>query len=266
MLESVWDTEIHCAVRAGDEADNWSQVSNIVTRILPPRPTTTTPVPVTSELNLETKEILELIRRGHIHNITSIKNIQVRTAVMAVKELVTIFCFQGIHDLLKGLGRTGTEATNSIYIATGVMTGVVAVIVIMLLVMIYRNRRKAKLVQEPVSSSFPISDIRVRAESSESPTLIHSSKLSSADGSSKVLLNWLEDLSNHSHNTPGHLAVSGHNPEPVHIPGHSDTLHNTSHNTPARSPQRQRMLTNGSFVKVKTPLTLNASKLHLEYL
>ena len=77
-LESVWDTEIHCAVRAGDEADNWSQVSNIVSRILPPRPTTTTPVPVTSDLNLETKEILELIRRGHIHNITSIKNIQVR--------------------------------------------------------------------------------------------------------------------------------------------------------------------------------------------
>ena len=175
---------------------------------------------------------------------------------MIVNGVVITFChLQGIQDLLKGLGRSGTEATNSIYIATGVMAGVVAVIVIMLLVMIYRNRRKAKLVQEPVSSSFPISDIRVRAESSESPTLIHSSKLSSADGSSKVLLNWLEDLSNHSHNTPGHLAVSGHNPEPVHIPGHSDTLHNTSHNTPARSPQRQRMLTNGSFVKVKTPLT-----------
>ena len=98
----------------------------------------------------------------------------------------TFFHLQGIQDLLKGLGRSGSEATNSIYIATGVMAGVVAVIVIMLLVMIYRNRRKAKLVQEPVSSSFPISDIRVRAETSESPTLIHSSKLSSADGSSKV--------------------------------------------------------------------------------
>ena len=86
-LGSVWDTEIHCAVRTGDEADNWSQVSNIVTRILPPMPTTTTPVPMTSELNLETKEILELIRRGHIHNITSIKNIQVIPAVMAVKDM-----------------------------------------------------------------------------------------------------------------------------------------------------------------------------------
>ena len=186
MLESVWDTEIHCAVRAGDEADNWSQVSNIVSTILPPKPTTTTPVPVTNSLNLETRDILELIRRGHIHNITSIQNIQVRPDEMSVKELVNIFYFQDIQDLLKGLGRTGTEATNSIYIATGVMAGVVAVIVIMLLVMIHRNRRKAKLVQEPVSSSFPISDIRVRAESSESPTLIHSSKLSSADGSSKV--------------------------------------------------------------------------------
>ena len=64
----------------------------------------------------------------------------------------------------------------------------VAVIVIMLLVIIYGNRRKAKLVQEPVSSPLPISYIRVRAESSESSTLIHSSKLSSADVSSKVLL------------------------------------------------------------------------------
>ena len=106
---------------------------------------------------------------------------------MIVNGVVNTFChLQGIQDLLKGLGRSGTEATNSIYIATGVMAGVVAVIVIMLLVMIHRNRRKAKLVQEPVSSSFPISDIRVRAETSESPTLIHSSKLSSADGSSKV--------------------------------------------------------------------------------
>ena len=81
MLESVWDTEIHCAVRAGDEADNWSPVSNIVSRILPPKPNT--PVLVTSDMNLETNEILELIRIGHIHNITSIKNIQVRPTVMA---------------------------------------------------------------------------------------------------------------------------------------------------------------------------------------
>ena len=156
------------------------------------------------------------------------------------------------------------------------MAGVVAVIVIMLLVMIHRNRRKAKLVQEPVSSSFPISDIRVRAESSESPTLIHSSKLSSADGSSKVgvqdkwhitrhininvqvLLNWLEDLPTHGHNTLGHHPpVSRHNPEPGHM---SDNIHNTGHATPARSPQRQRMLTNGSFVKVK--LTLFRCQMH----
>ena len=53
---------------------------------------------------------------------------------------------------------------------------------------VFRNRRRAKLVQEPVTgSAFPVSDIRVRprAGTSESPTLIHSSKLST-DGSSKV--------------------------------------------------------------------------------
>ena len=41
-----------------------------------------------------------------------------------------------------------------------------------------QNRRKQKLVNEPVSSAFPVSDIRVRQQASESPTLIHSSKLS----------------------------------------------------------------------------------------
>ena len=94
MLENVWDTEIHCAVRAGDEADNWSQVSNIVTRLFPPKPTTTTPVPVTNSLNLETGDILELIRRGHIHNITSIQNIQVGLALMTVREFVNTFVFR----------------------------------------------------------------------------------------------------------------------------------------------------------------------------
>ena len=56
------------------------------------------------------------------------------------------------------------------------------------MLIVFRNRRRAKLVQEPVTgSAFPVSDIRVRprAGTSESPTLIHSSKLST-DGSSKV--------------------------------------------------------------------------------
>ena len=87
-------------------------------------------------------------------------------------------------------------------------------------------------------STFPISDIRVRQQSSESPTLIHSSKLSSADGSSKVLLSWLEDLPTHGQGH-GHAGYHGQDGG-----GGGGEV--------ARSPQRQRMLTNGSFVKVGT--------------
>ena len=85
-LGSLWDTELTCGVRAGDDGDNWGQVSNIVTRVLPPRPTTTTQAPVTRELELDTRDILALIRGGHIHNISSIENIQVRPAVRGGKE------------------------------------------------------------------------------------------------------------------------------------------------------------------------------------
>ena len=46
-----------------------------------------------------------------------------------------------LQQLIRGLGGAGAGAgpSSSIYIATGVMAGVVAVIVLMLIVMIYRS-------------------------------------------------------------------------------------------------------------------------------
>merc|ERR1719270_957042 len=168
------------------------------------------------------------------------------TMDMHLLEIIKHGNYSGLQELLTLTGIAGdsvrSHTTNSIYIATGVMAGVVTVIVVMLIVMIYRNRRKQKLVNEPVGSTFPVSDIRVRAQASESPTLIHSSKLSSADGSSKVLLSWLEDLPTHSHGlqdtSPGHHGYQAHGGQDV------------SNGGGGRSPQRQRMLTNGSFVKM----------------
>ena len=89
------------------------------------------------------------------------------------------------------------------------MCGVVAVIVVLLLALVIRTRKRRQLVRRLInpsslllfshlqvtahstgtttaSSAFPVTDIRVRQAASESPTLIHSSKLSSVDGSSKV--------------------------------------------------------------------------------
>ena len=190
-----WDSLLHCAVQAYDSEGNRAQLSNIVEVTTPAQPTTSAP-PQVEEVDTQTKELLKIIRLGNYSHI------------------------QELIDGINSGNSNRTNTTNNIYIATGVMAGIVAVIVLLLLVMIYRNRRKQKLVSEPVSSTFPVSDIRVRQQASESPTLIHSSKLSSTDGSSKVLLSWLEDLP-------------------------------TSSLQQNRSPQRQRMLTNGSFVKLQ---------------
>ena len=190
-----WDRTMYCAVLAFDTNNNRGKVSNVIEVITPAQQTS--PVPPAEEVDSHTKELLKIIRLGN---------------------------YSHIQELIDGINNGNsnrTNTTNNIYIATGVMAGIVAVIVLLLAVMIYRNRRKQKLVSEPVSSTFPVSDIRVRQQASESPTLIHSSKLSSTDGSSKVLLSWLEDLPTSS------VAQQ------------------------SRSPQRQRMLTNGSFVKLQ---------------
>ena len=192
LTTELWDSQLYCAVLAYDRLGNRGQSSNIAEVNIPSQPTTTAdPALEEEEVDTHTKELIKIIRLGN---------------------------YSHIQELIDGINSGNSDranTTNNIYIATGVMAGIVAVIVLLLLVMIYRNRRKAKLVSEPVTSTFPVSDIRVRQQASESPTLIHSSKLSSTDGSSKVLLSWLEDLPT------------------------------------SRSPHRQRMLTNGSFVKLQ---------------
>ena len=192
LTTDQWDSRLYCGVLAYDDLGNRGQISNIVEVIIPTQPTTAAPDLENEEVDTHTQELIKIIRLGN---------------------------YSHIQELLDGINSGNsdrTNTTNNIYIATGVMAGIVAVIVLLLLVMIYRNRRKQKLVSEPViTSTFPVSDIRVRQQASESPTLIHSSKLSSTDGSSKVLLSWLEDLPT------------------------------------SRSPHRQRMLTNGSFVKLQ---------------
>jgi ABC-type lipoprotein release transport system permease subunit len=60
------------------------------------------------------------------------------------------------------------------YIAGGIMSGVVTVIVLLLIIMIFRNRTKSEMVQ--LSSAFPVSDIRVRKSKGESPMLVHDAK------------------------------------------------------------------------------------------
>ena len=106
---SWWDTDIWCAVRAVDTVGNVNQLSNMVTAHLPQLVTTPAPAPADTH-----HQLLEIIRHGNYSQI---------------QELLSL---TGID------GDGGRGQTNSIYIATGVMAGVVTVIVIMLLVMIYR--------------------------------------------------------------------------------------------------------------------------------
>ena len=128
----------------------------------------------------------------------------------------------------------GVREDGGLYIAGGVMSGVVTVIVFILIAMIINNKKKVS--RDQATPNFPVSEIRVRETKSESPTIVHGSKLS-LDGSSKVLLSWLESLPTKDENLII-KASQGSDKPPSQI------------NTLTRSPQRQRMLTNGSFKPV----------------
>merc|ERR1719233_1816683 len=90
---------------------------------------------------------------------------------------------------------------------------------------------------DQATPNFPVSEIRVRETMSESPTIVHGSKIS-LDGSSKVLLSWLENLPTKEENIIIKDSQESDNP-----PSQMNTL--------TKSPQRQRMLTNGSFKPVR---------------
>ena len=91
------------------------ELSNIVMVSLPPLPTTPPP-PVTDPMDSHTQQLLDIIRHGNYSHIQQI--------------------LSGISDGNSARSKT----TNSIYIATGVMAGIVAVIVIMLIVMVFRYK------------------------------------------------------------------------------------------------------------------------------
>ena len=129
----------------------------------------------------------------------------------------------------------GAGEGGGLYIAGCVMSGVVTVIVLLLIAMIINNKKKEG--RDQATPNFPVSEIRVRETKSESPTIVHGSKLS-LDGSSKVLLSWLEALPTKEENLIIKDSQDSDNPL-------------NQMNTPTRSPQRQRMLTNGSFKPVR---------------
>jgi hypothetical protein len=139
------------------------------------------------------------------------------------------------------------------------MSGVVTVILILLIIMTFRNRRKSEMVQ--VSSAFPITDIRVRETKSESPTLVHTSNKNldgisevrkvpavvhgsklSVDGSSKVLLSWLESLPTAQQNITNQDLLN---------PDQSNKNHPNQFNTLTKSHHRHKMLTNVSFATLR---------------
>ena len=112
---NMWDTLVFCAITATDDAGNTGDLSNIVTVQLPQKVTTPPPELIRADMDTMDMHLLEIIKHGN---------------------------YSGLQELLTLTGIAGdsvrSNTTNSIYIATGVMAGVVTVIVVMLIVMIYR--------------------------------------------------------------------------------------------------------------------------------
>ena len=189
------------AIVAEDSAGNRSPVSNIISIYIHKEEPQTT-----IDTNFHPLLLLEMLRS---ENSSDLENI-----------------LSSLHDK--------EQSNNAIYIAGGAISGVVSVIVIVLVILMISNKRTVSKEEKP--STFPVSEIQVRESKSESPTIVHGSKLS-LDGSSKVLLSWLESL------PPAQQAL--------HVPDngcYEASFPTSPHHSFTRSPRRHRMLTNGSFL------------------
>jgi len=226
-----WPNEpFYFAIVAEDDSGNKAMVSNIVSVYIHEEVTTTAPTRDPDSLSL-----LDIINSKNTSQ---------------------------FEDILNGL-ENKNKSGSGMYIAGGIMSGIVTVIVFLLIIMIIKNRRKGEMAQVP--SAFPISDIRVRQFKSESPTLaqdskqklekmpknnkttslVHGSKLS-LDGSSKVLLTWLEALPTAEQSQRG-LYSGAHVHGSKASSSQGSDKPSSQFNTLTRSPHRHRMLTNGSF-------------------
>ena len=229
-----WTNQLfYYAIVAFDDRDNRGPISNLITVYIHEETTTTTTTTLPPTTSIDPFLLLKYLQNRDLANGTFAGN-------AALKEN-----FLKLSENLVQLERSNEE----IYIAVGIVCGVVMMIVILLmsLVMISRRKRSASPVTITTTTS-PPPDTTTHYESSSSK-VAKVSKLS-PDGSSKVLLSWLESL-------PKTEASDEAPPSPPASHNHSmdsngiNTISRRNQTLTRTNPYRHKMLTNGSFVSLK---------------
>ena len=96
--------------------------------------------------------------------------------VLVVEELTSLPSIQEVEEGPEVRTDNHQEAGQGLYIAGGILSGVVVVILTILAVVMIRKKRKRSLVNSSSSTddpNFPVSDIKIHKKLADSPPLVH---------------------------------------------------------------------------------------------
>lgn len=230
-----WTNQIfYYAIVAFDERNNRGPISNIVSVYI--HEATTTPTTTTStqssSTSLDPYLLLKYLQNSDLNN----ENF---TDDELLKEN-----FLKLSENLVELERSNGE----IYIAVGIVCGVVMMIVILLMSLVLISRRKRSVTPAASTTS---------NTSQDEPNHLDTGKLTkvskvSPDGSSKVLLSWLESLPKSDSDSMD--PISPPSPPTSHNNSLDSTINTISRRNQTltrTNPYRHKVLTNGSFVSLK---------------
>jgi hypothetical protein len=275
-----------------DERGNRSPVSNLISVYIA-EATTTTTAPTTTVAaagglaaypDISPADLLSYLQRQRQLEAAN-ESGQLAANPLLREQLLLRGLTENLVDLKAATGGGGSSSSE-IYIAAGVVSGIVIVIIILLIVLVMLNRRKRSLgplhlpSQQSTSSVATVSSSysgRGPEDKMTSTSAGHLSKLST-DGSSKVLLSWLDSLPKTGTTPPpppppptaktttildvdtsnGKVSIGVSSPSPPsshNTSMESGTLVNTisrrNHTLTRTNPYRHKVLTNGSFVSLK---------------
>ena len=230
-----WTNQLfYYAIVAFDDRDNRSPISNLVSVYIHEETTTTTTTTLPPTTSIDPFLLLKYLQNRELANNSFAGN-------AALKEN-----FLKLSENLVQLERSNEE----IYIAVGIVCGVVMMIVILLMSLVMISRRKRSVSPVTITTNSSSTSPPASSTSSHSSKMAKVSKVS-PDGSSKVLLSWLESLPKNegSEESPPSPPASSHN--------HSmdsngvNTISRRNQTLTRTNPYRHKMLTNGSFVSLK---------------
>lgn len=159
------------------------------------------------------------------------------------------------------------ESGQGLYIAGGVLSGLVVVILIILVVLMMRRRNKRSIVNSSSSTddpNFPVSDIKIQKHLSDSPPLVHTTlrKVAGTPPSIQTYDSQVGYPSSYDYNPPSSMnSPTDYMPKTPH-------LHSYGHHT--TSPQQQYTTTPPSIhsqgVLLTSPLTPPSPRVLLSWL